>query len=320
MMELTIAAAVIFGCFATFLYAEPPDPILFAGKADPLMVVDGKNSEPCYANTKPTDDFKTVSGRKINISSRVRAVYDENKIYFFYDCDAPGIKDSLPADALELFINGTEKDRFLYYQVYAETNGKFIVNQRLSRVADPELLRKFDVKFQKKNQGYTCEIAVPRELFSNSPDLLWRVNFNRNRAKNGSERELSCWSATGAFFHTPERFGYMFLGDQKCFIQQHYRKLAEQKLKKINDSAKLHPGSVSTEELAQINQKFRDLEQYLKTDPEMDTAEKYLKELESFQDKIIQREVQKTLRKFEKTIPDETVKNFITGSGKEKCC
>ena len=90
-MKFPVVFAIIATCFSGNLYGESLEPIIFARKADKAMIIDGKDTEPCYASAVPSEEFKKISGEKADPSSRVRVVYDAEKIYFFYDCDEPEI-------------------------------------------------------------------------------------------------------------------------------------------------------------------------------------------------------------------------------------
>lgn len=288
--------AILAGCSLTAAVqaqykipdAVPFEPIIYAVKTSDKMVVDGKDTEACYAKAPRSSSFVTLFGNKVEPTSDVRVVYNDKKIYFFYDCYE--LADAEPAretDSVELFINGTEEDRSMYYQIYATLNGNFVVNRKRARYEDPVGLQEFEVKFQRKGKGFTCEIAISRTMFSQNPNILWRVNFNRSRPRNDYPKMYTCWSVTGTDFHSPARFGYMILGDRKEFIRGYYGEKAAQRVKEIRELAVKYPKVFRKEELSKLDDDFKKFEASLKGDPKIKDGEDLLKELEKFWDDLM---------------------------------
>lgn len=277
----------ILGCAANGAPKPPPhvpfEPLIFAVKADSKMIVDGKDTEACYSRAPRSSNFVTITGEKIAPTSNVRVVYDDEKIYFFYDCyELPDAEPARPTDSVELFINGTESDRSFYYQIYAALNGNYVVNKKRKRFEDPVGLQGFEVKFQRKGKGFTCEIAISRAMFSQDPNFLWRVNFNRSRPRNDYPKMFTCWSPTGADFHTPQRFGYMILGDKKSFIKGYYGTKAREKMASIQAMAKKYPKIIKAEDFKKLEKEFKAFEKSLSGNPELKDGEKLLSALEKF--------------------------------------
>ena len=125
------------------------------------------------------------------------------------------------------------------------------------------MLRKFEVKIHHREKGFCCEIAVSRDLFPQGTDQLWRVNFNRNRSGNPYPGNLSYWSETGLYFHTPSRFGYLFPGEKEQFMKRYFCRIAKQKIAAIEAFAKDFPDVVSEEEQKEIYEKYRIFESSL---------------------------------------------------------
>lgn len=265
-------------------------PLIYAVKADKNMVIDGKDTEECYRVAVPTTEFTTQRGEKVSPSSHVRAAYDDKKMYFFYDC--PDLEDAEPArpgDSIELFINGDEKDRSVYYQLYVTLSGNAVVNKKMSKAED-YVREAFAFCFQRKGKGFTCEVSVNRSLFPNSENIIWRVNFNRTRPRGDGDKMFTCWSQTGGGgFHMPSRFGYMILGDRKTFMKEYYQKKADQILSKIASLSRKYPEIIPAEEVKKLDREFRAFSSALEGDPKLDDGEKLLAELEAFRMEMYQK-------------------------------
>ena len=315
-MKYSILIAIVTGCFASVLSGAEPsfDPVLSAVKADAKMTIDGKDTESCYSKAQRTAAFKSRYGQNICPASYVRAAYDDKKFYFFYECLEESSRKSNRNDSVELFIKGTKEDDGDYYQVYAVLDGLTIINKKEYPVTDPAIKKKFEVKFQRKGNGYCCEIAVSRDLFSDNAGMIWRVNFNRSRITEDLAPQLSCWSPTGSAFHTPSRFGYMILEDQRTFAKKYFTPEVRKQLEQIQQFAKKYPETVSAEKLRKINDLYRTFERSMTSAPGIASGKKFLAEFRNIRNELLLQQIQNSFRDAGKEISAEDLKNTLLPS------
>ncbi|MBR2441320.1 MAG: heparinase II/III family protein [Lentisphaeria bacterium] len=319
-MKYSSLIAIVSVCFVNILSGAVPtfDPIMSAVKADAKMTIDGKDTEVCYSKAKRTAAFKSRYGQNVSPASYVRAAYDEKKFYFFYDCLEVSNKKSSKNDSIELFIKGTKEENGDYYQVYATLNDLLIINKKESPVADPEIKKKFEVKFQRKGNGFCCEIAVSRDLFPADSEMFWRVNFNRARSTEDLAQQLSCWSPTGSNFHTPSRFGYMILEEPGAFAKKYFTGEIKKQMRLIRNFAGKYPNAVSAKNIRKMNSLYRDFERSMSTAPSISAGKIFLKKFDNFRNELILQHIQNSFRSAGKDISEEELKNILFASNDSK--
>ena len=200
------------------------------------IAVDGELREAAWAQAPVLElGFPWESQKGAKQKTRVRLLWDDQKLYLGYECEDTDItaqyeKRDDPTysdDAVEAFLNprpeqtdvylGFEMNAraVLYDYVYFQTRYLFkrlnLEGVALATKLDGTLNARGD-----RDKGWTLEVAIPfREfepLAQNFPPKLgerWTLNLNRWDGVQ-PERRLSMWSDSGLVRphpHNPKRFG-----------------------------------------------------------------------------------------------------------------
>ena len=200
--------------------------------------IDGKESEAIWQKASPILLKNNRSGEKVQeeeLQTQVKACYDDNTLYFLFECKDPDIwADFTKRDeylwneeVVEIFI---DVDDVPETYVEIEVSPSNIIFD--SYIVDPENIdlpatASFDLPGLKTgvnvqgtlnqrkdvDKSWTVEIAIPFQDLANEntkqvgPDTAINLNFYRLDKNQGTEPMSYAWSPTDKSFHKPSVFG-----------------------------------------------------------------------------------------------------------------
>ena len=200
--------------------------------------IDGKENEGIWQKASPILLKNNRSGEKVQeeaLQTQVKACYDNNTLYFLFECKDPDIwADFTKRDeylwneeVVEIFI---DVDDVPETYVEIEVSPSNIIFD--SYIVDPENIdlpatASFDLPGLKTgvnvqgtlnqredvDKSWTVEIAIPFRDIANEntklvgPDTAIKLNFYRLDKNQGTEPKSYAWSPTDKSFHKPSVFG-----------------------------------------------------------------------------------------------------------------
>ena len=182
------------------------------------ITVDGKLDEASWEKTPFSVGFVDKDRKPTLAEIGVKALYDDNNIYFGFICadkdptslkvDAEDEKDifAVKDDVLAIFVQPDETAP-IYYQLAFNARGvqfdQKVVGNEKDYVYHPD----WKMAAFPGGKYWTAEVALAYEAFGleGRGKTNWRVNFHRV-VRNGLLDPAS-WSLTGRNWHDPGRFG-----------------------------------------------------------------------------------------------------------------
>ena len=180
------------------------------------LVVDGKLTEPCWADAERTDPFVLIRGAPASVETRGMLCWDDDALYVAIVCDEPvsvklrGLMDTGAIrgfeESIEVFIDANF-DRHTYLQFMLSVLGEKYSARGVAR--DPSLDASWAAGVSLGDGNWTAELRLPLEMLGISqPSVKTLCGLNLNRTRMvGGKTAYTCWSDTKGGFHTPSRFG-----------------------------------------------------------------------------------------------------------------
>lgn len=190
--------------------------------------IDGELDKDEWQQAEEIVLLDAETGMEPRLKTSVKALWNENYIYFAFKCNDDYVKATKTAyndkvyeeDVVEVFIDDNrdmktyievEANPFntvLHYSIKNNLKGCFISFARTEKKIISA------VSIEETTNEWTTEIAVPlsefitAENYPPKPGDKWLVNFYRiDRGQDGVD-EYSSWGTTGKInFHMPETFG-----------------------------------------------------------------------------------------------------------------
>ncbi|MFA6715000.1 MAG: glycoside hydrolase domain-containing protein [Victivallaceae bacterium] len=208
--------------------------------APPL--INGVDDDDCWKAASLLN-LSADDGGSLQNPTEVRIGYDENALYILYKCyesQMEKIKTAITAkdgrvwtdDSIELFLD--TKNDFSYYHIIANSAGVI----RDSYGYDPDWNGNYQLKTSKGKNYWMAEIAIPFSILNITPETgrYWKINFCRSR-RIPPKAVHSAWSPTFGNFHSPEKFGTVYL---KANFNRFYYSDLKHKLDKLSDDIQLN--------------------------------------------------------------------------------
>lgn len=181
--------------------------IVHASRVDEGPIIDGVLTDPVWSKAKPISGFlqRDPNYWKPDEDNTVaRIVYDDQNIYFAFDCPSPGASGSV-ANNMRRDSDLTDDDNI---QILLDTfndrqNGFFFLVNPLGAQADLMLSnegRTYNIDWDcnwscrttRKVDRWTAEIAIPfsQLRFKPKDDMVWGINLSRFNARKNEATQL----------------------------------------------------------------------------------------------------------------------------------
>jgi len=190
--------------------------------------IDGMLNKEEWQQTEEVTLSETVTGMKPRLETTVKALWNDNYIYFAFQCSDDYVKATLTEyndklyeeDVVEVFIDDNRDmktyievevnplNAVLHYSINNNLEGNFIGFARTEKKIISAVF------IDETTKAWHTEIAIPLCEFvtaENNPPIpgdKWLVNFYRiDRGQEGID-EYSSWGTMDKInFHMPEKFG-----------------------------------------------------------------------------------------------------------------
>ena len=209
---------VAIALLAIPLFAETQSPTrtIRATWVDKPPVIDGELTDSVWQHAQiATHFFRAMEGNihPAQLSTEVRILYDENRLYIGVRCEEPDMKSLRETktrrdsavwhnDCIEVMLD-TYRDRRNCYVFAINTLGTQM-DERVGNesVFDMSWDAKWESKIKKHRDSWTVEFAIPfRELRFNPRNPTWGINFWRAHPINGQSYS---WAHTALFGRVSE--------------------------------------------------------------------------------------------------------------------
>jgi hypothetical protein len=206
--------------------------LYFCRRADSPPVLDGVLNDPCWQKACVMEDFGFMDiGDQKGPAPKtlVRVLYDNDRIYFGFDCKEPlmdkfrqAIKGSniiFWKDCLEWYID-TQNDDKGYCALWANAVGESFSERRINMdwaiVTDLSfrLWARWRYVPRMNDDGWVVEAEVSMKDLNVPPREGHIMGFNPCRFRLiVSPGQFLCWSTVGGRQKNPALYGHMVLGD-----------------------------------------------------------------------------------------------------------
>ena len=193
-------------------------------RAQGVVTIDGILDEPAWQEAPVVSGFVNYSDQKLaEVQTHVRAIYDDNFLYFGVVCDEPNMKKLAPvlqtrdshdvfgAEAIEFFVD-PRHDHANYFQFAVDAAGSLYD----SRGTEPFWNSSAVAKTKLGEDRWTLEFAIPWKDLGVEPKSGAIVGFNVCRDRHlGEGKQWTNWSQTSGGFHKPEFFAHLVLSPKE---------------------------------------------------------------------------------------------------------
>ena len=154
--------------------------------------IDGYLNEPMWSNILKVSDFKTYSpdyGRNLSVSTECYMAYDQNNLYFAFNCKEPGEikssiagRDEITSDDLVCINLDTFGDQQNFYSFYINPEGIQADSRDTRTNQDFQFNALWDCESILNDNGYTVEVRIPLQSirFPASNLVKMRILIHRN--------------------------------------------------------------------------------------------------------------------------------------------
>jgi len=197
-------------------------------KIDHELKIDGMVNKEEWQQAEEAILSETVAGMKPRLETSVKSMWNDNFIYFAFQCSDDYVKAAMTEfndrlyeeDVVEVFIDDNRDmktyieievnplNAVLHYSISNNLKGSFIGFGRTEKKIISA------VSINDTTKEWSTEIAIPLSEFitaENNPPIpgdKWLVNFYRIDRGQDAVDEYSSWGTTGKInFHMPEKFG-----------------------------------------------------------------------------------------------------------------
>jgi hypothetical protein len=206
-------------------------PFALASHTSTPPAIDGVIDDECWRHSIQLSPFLLNHGSGVAVEQTLaRLAWDEDNIYISLECYESVLDPVLQQqaafkatekahdgniwsdDTIELFLQPPQQ-RDVYYHLAINALGT-VYDAECSEAegADKSWESNAEVGANIGGKSWTLEMAIPRAAFADgsfATDDCWRMNICRSEKPS---LENSCFSPTGAGFHTPERFALLTFG------------------------------------------------------------------------------------------------------------
>ncbi|MBN1541342.1 carbohydrate-binding family 9-like protein [candidate division KSB1 bacterium] len=213
--------------------------------AQPLLLT-GRIDDPQWQKAEWIDLVDAVSGKRAEMETRVKCLYDDRYLYVAFICEDSHVwgthtrrdEPIFDQECVEVFLNPADTPHHYYEINLSPKNVVYdthIINNRTPENPLAEFLGFPQLDFKDLHtavwidgqadlpggaRGWRAEFAIPlAELFGAPhypprPGDRWRVNFYRIDSPRAENRVHFAWSPTGReAFHLPWRFGELIFAN-----------------------------------------------------------------------------------------------------------
>ncbi|OQA84997.1 MAG: Endo-1,4-beta-xylanase A precursor [Lentisphaerae bacterium ADurb.Bin242] len=175
-------------------------------------VIDGVMDD-CWKSA-PEMTMNTIMGAPSEVPTRIRAAWDKENLYLFFDCSDPAGNNG-KGESMEIFLDlpGIGSP---YYQFIFDPKGR----KRNYRVLDGKhewtWQGDWQLAVRPRTGGWTAEVVIPLKQFAEFSEIDCLEKVKMNFARNyppGPEIHLS-WAPVNITFLEPEKFGTVYLGEK----------------------------------------------------------------------------------------------------------
>jgi len=192
--------------------------------------IDGRLYKEAWQQAEVVPLSETVTGIKPRLETTVKALWNENYLYFAFQCSDDYVKATMTEyndklyeeDVVEVFIDDNRDmktyievevnplNAVLHYNINNNLKSSFIGFARTEKKIISA------VSIDEETKEWSTEVAIPLSEFvtaENNPPLpgdKWLINFYRIDRGQDHTDEYSSWGTTGKInFHMPEKFGQL---------------------------------------------------------------------------------------------------------------